>query len=173
MELSESALSGKKVSELKELCKEKNLPVSGTKPELLARLLGNAPPPKKQKTLIPKTKTIKISPLDKEVFKKVIQQGDRQPIVIKRNLHGHFEHPETHLIFSVQKKVIGVQVADSPEPQPLTTKDLENVYKYHFELAEGIVIKDQPGADINNESDQQARLEELYAQTTNTESQCE
>lgn len=164
MELSEASLNGKKVSELKELCKERNLPVSGTKPELLARLLGTEPPLKKPKTSTTKTKnSSKTTLFDKDIFKKVVQQQtDRQPILIKRNLYGHFEHPETHLIFSTKKTVIGIQVPDNPEPQPLTTKDLENVHKYHFELDENVVVNDESGTDINNETNQQARLEELY-----------
>jgi hypothetical protein len=153
--MSETELSAKKIPELKALCKEQSLPVSGTKAELIARLLGTAPPAKKAKTAKPP----KPKDFEKPVFDKWKTPGEREPILIKRNMFGHFEHPETRLLFSAQKKVIGVQVDANPDPQPLTAKHLELVHKYHFELAESVIVTDPVAVNHNNDV---ARVEELY-----------
>lgn len=159
--MSESeSLSHLKLADLKARCKEQQLPVSGTKAELIARLQGTAPPAKKAKTA---KKATTVTRLDKPVFQSFLSSTEREPIVIKRNVYGHFEHVETHLIFSNLKKVIGIQVEDNPEPQPLTTKDLESVYKYHFELDAGVVVRDPVNtAGIGDTESSQARLEALY-----------
>lgn len=164
--MSETELSLLKLPELKARCKEKQLPVSGTKAELIARLLGTAPPTKKAKTASTRTKSAPTTRLDKPVFQSFLASSERDPIVIKRNAYGHFEHLDTHLVFSVQKKVIGVQVDGNPEPQPLTTRDLEFVYKYHFELDPGTVVHDPLNTGVQDGASTQARLEELYAEVS-------
>jgi len=157
--LTESALAQLKLTDLKAQCKEKQLPVSGTKAELIARLLGTAPPPKKPRVAKPTTSASVVP--DKPVFQTLMQSSARDPIVIKRNAYGHFEHLETHLVFSPQKKVIGRQVDNHPEIQPLSTTDLESVYKYHFELAEGVTVQDQPSLTADTIDRSEERLEEL------------
>lgn len=158
-EPSESSLNRLKLVDLKAQCKEKNLPVSGTKAELIARLLGTAPPPKKARVTKPATSVPALP--DKPVFQTLMQSSARDPIVIKRNAYGHFEHLDTHLVFSHQKKVIGRQVANQPEVQPLSTTDLELVYKYHFELADGVTVHDQASLTADTIDRSEERLEEL------------
>lgn len=158
--LTESALTQLKLADLKAQCKERQLPVSGTKAELIARLLGTAPPAKKPRVTKSATASKPALP-DKPVFQTLMQSSARDPIVIKRNAYGHFEHLETRLVFSPQKKVIGRQEDNQPDIQPLTTKDLEHVYKYHFELAEGVTVQDQPSLTADTIDRSEERLEEL------------
>lgn len=153
-----SNLNALKVVDLKNLCKERNLPVSGTKAELIARLNGE---PKPVKTT-PKSK-VKPVPLEKPVVKII----ERTPIVIKRNIHGNFEHVDSHLVFNASKKVIGVQ-SEVGTVKPLSAQDLENVYRYHFELDSSINIQDQnTDASLDDEEAKEARVNELIDSTFN------
>jgi hypothetical protein len=161
-----------KLTELKTLCKEKGLPVSGTKAELVARLTGEpiakstatttntTGKPVSKSTTKPKTKPV--STLQKPVFQQFL---DQKPMVIKRNVHGNFEHPETHLVFSQNKKIIGVQ-NPSGTIDPLTVDDIQNVYKYHFELEEGVRVQDKSTNPIaKDESLKEKRVQELLKLT--------
>lgn len=153
-----------KVTELKTLCKEKGLPVSGTKTELIERLSGEATPAKSaRKPPVKPAKNVKpTSTLQKPVFQKFL---DQKPMVIKRNIHGNFEHLETRLVFSSHKKIIGVQ-NPSGEIDPLTVDDLQNVYKYHFELEDGVRVKDKNTNPIaKDESLKEKRVDELLELT--------
>lgn len=150
-----------KVADLKTLCKDKGLPVSGTKTELIHRLtggVGNVDSKPKTKS---KPKTIP-APLQRPVFQKFL---DKKPIVIKRNVHGNFEHPESNLVFSQNKKIIGVQ-NPSGQIDPLTIQDLQNVYKYHFEVEDGIKVQDTGSNQvIRDDSLKEKRVQELIEMT--------
>jgi hypothetical protein len=157
--MSENSFDKLKLAELKVLCKEKGLAVSGTKAELIQRLSGD--------TSAPTTRVRKSAPkptptLQRPVFQKFL---DKKPTVIKRNIHGNFEHPETRLVFSINKKIFGIQNS-SGEIDPLTVQDLQNVYKYHFELEDGVQIQDQ-GSNIiaKDDSLKQQRIDELIEMT--------
>jgi hypothetical protein len=154
-------LSKLKLPELKALCKERKLPVSGTKAELIGRLTGNP------QTKPPKAKAKSQAPfLEKPVFQELLKNANRNPIVIKRNIHGNFEHSDTHLVFNVEKKVIGVQSPDGTL-LPLSIQDLEQVYKYHFDLDPKTKVQDQTTDRIlEDDSLKQARVEELIQLTT-------
>lgn len=157
--MSEQDLTKLKVADLKNMCKEKGLPVSGTKNELIERLSGNTKPTPKP---TPKPKSKPTNNLQKPVFNQFL---DRKPIIIKRNVHGNFEHPETRLVFSQDKKIIGVQ---HPEGRidPITIQDLENVYRYHFEIAEGICVQEVSSSIIaEDESLKQKRIDQLIDMT--------
>jgi hypothetical protein len=155
-------LSALKLADLKSRCKTKGLAVSGTKAELIARLQGEAPPAKRAKT----TASKKPSPtafLQKPVFQTYLT---RDPIVIKRNAHGHFVHPSTGLVFSeTTKKVVGVCREGSGEVLPLTVADLEHVHQYHFELDEHTQVRDQAAnAALEDEAAQEQRIEALLTE---------
>jgi|688.fasta_scaffold163963_2 hypothetical protein len=155
-----SDLSKLKLADLKALCKEKALPVSGTKAELIQRLSGDEKVDSKPKAKA-KPKPVP-APLQRPVFQQFL---DKKPIIIKRNIHGNFEHPETHLVFSTNKKIIGVQ---NPLGQidPLTIQDLQNVYKYHFEVEDGIKVQDTGSNQvIKDESLKEKRVQELINMT--------
>lgn len=167
-------LSKLKKPELVSICKEKKLPISGTKSELIDRILNGPKDNKKPKPLTGVKENVgskvikKQTPINsKPIYKKIREQfteEKREPIIIKKNIHGNFEHLDTGLIFSINKKVIGVQGSDG-SIRGLSIKDIENVYKYHFELEKNIVVNDE----INNSEqklfssglEQEKRLKEL------------
>jgi hypothetical protein len=185
-------LSKLKKPELVSICKEKKLPISGTKNELIDRILNGPKDNKKPKPFKsdkelkehkepkePKehkeplgskiSKVIKKqTPINsKPIYKKIREQfteEKREPIIIKKNIHGNFEHLDTGLIFSINKKVIGVQGSDG-SIKNLSIKDIENVYKYHFELEKNIVVNDEINNSeqelFSNELEQEKRLKEL------------
>lgn len=180
---SEQDYSKLKVPELKSLCKDKKLPVSGTKQELINRLLGIQSSSGSSNTgnANSSTDTVKKAPpkkkiqlktnLEKPVFKNIIN-SEKIPILIKRNIHGNFEHSETHLVFSEQKKVIGVQ-EQTGEIKRLSVQDLEYVYKYHFELCESAKIQDSVSDNIlKDDSEKEKRIQDLISMT-NGESKLE
>ena len=157
-----------KKNDLVDICKNKKLPVSGNKTDLINRILGPDPNSTSSTTNKPKTskqttkqlKTIQ----EKPIFKKIQEQfteEKKEPILIKRNKYGNFEHIETKLIFSITKKVIGVQ-GDDGEMKNLSIRDVENVYKYHFELDPSVIINDNMASlGITDEKDEDKRIEEL------------
>jgi hypothetical protein len=162
--MSEPELSKLKLAELKALCKEKSLPVSGTKSDLIQRLSGGTIESKPKSK--PKSKHTPAL-LQRPVFQQFL---DKKPIIIKRNIHGNFEHPETHLVFSQNKKIIGVQNS-SGHIDPLSIQDLQNVYKYHFEVEDGIKVQDIGSNQvIRDDSLKEKRVQELIDMTIESES---
>jgi hypothetical protein len=156
---SQPDLNKLKLTDLKAMCKEKGLAVSGTKAELIQRLSGETPAPS---TRVRKATPKPAPTLQRPVFQKFL---DKNPTVIKRNIHGNFEHPETRLVFSINKKIIGIQ-NPSGEVEALTVQDLQNVYKYHFELEDGVKIRDE-GSNlmVKDDSVKYERVDELIKMT--------
>lgn len=131
------------VADLKAICKQRNLKLSGTKKELISRLMGKEEPsPKKQAIEVkPKaeTKTQKIEKeqakvLETPVIKKLIASIPQ--VLITRNSFGRYEHAETGLIFdSASRVVIGKQLPDGTVDH-LTEDDIDmcNAFKFKYEL---------------------------------------
>lgn len=170
------SLSKLKKPELVSICKERKLPVSGTKTELIDRILDKSKTESKSETKSTKKQPITVKPIQsKPIFKKIIEQfteEKKEPIIIKKNIHGHFEHLDTGLVFSLSKKVIGIQKSDGTIDN-LSLKDIENVYKYHFELEKNIVVNDEINDSnqmlLSDELHQEKRLQELEEFTRNSE----
>ena len=107
-------LSKLKKPELVSICKEKKLPISGTKSELIDRILNGPKDNKKPKepkeplgskeSLVSKSSKVikKQTPINsKPIYKKIREQfteEKREPIIIKKNIHGNFEHLVTALM---------------------------------------------------------------------------
>ena len=131
------------VADLKAICKQRNLKLSGTKKELISRLMGKEEPsPKKQVSEVkPKaeTKTQKIEKeqakvLETPIIKKLIASIPQ--VLITRNSFGRYEHAETGLIFdSASRVVIGKQLPDGTVDH-LTEEDIDmcNAFKFKYEL---------------------------------------
>lgn len=86
-------LNAKKKDELVRICKERGLPISGTKAILISRILGEAKP--KQSPVVPKCY-------------KVISE---KYIHATLNEHGNYEDPISHLVFEKDTgNVLGKQV---------------------------------------------------------------
>lgn len=150
-------LSKLKLAELKSLCKERNLPVSGTKSELVQRLTGisaqNGP---NASSTSKKHPSIQTNP---QVLKSL--EHKRNPMVIKRNIWGNFEHTDTKLVFSYEKKVIGKQ-GEGGEISELSFQDLENVEKYHFDLDPSTKVMENRLDNVLKDSvKEQERIDEL------------
>lgn len=101
--------------ELIEMCKSKNLKVSGTKSDLVARILAVE---------------TKATPATTTIVKKLV---DKLPVFqIKKNSHGNYEHKDTGFIFdSKTQKVYGKQNEDGSISE-LTLEDIENCKKFKF-----------------------------------------
>ena len=118
------------VADLKLLCKERNLPVSGTKVDLITRLqlfetsgsVPSTPTSTRKKAAAPKIPEILTN-----------LQAQRPTLEIKKTPDGFFEHEETHLIFDDEKSqtVIGVRI-ESGEIVELTDDDIEKCKQYGF-----------------------------------------
>lgn len=131
--------SKKSLSELKALCKEKKLKVSGTKKELVERLtkFGNIPP--LESVTETKTRKKRTPPMKRPVILQGLEEHVEK-IHIRRNTYGYYEHPETGFIFDEKThQVIGKQreVFDpsqtSDSIEPLTAEDIEKCKELRFE----------------------------------------
>lgn len=125
------------VAELKLLCKERSLKLSGKKDELVARLLetldnGTITTEKNEKPQKSKAKNEKV------VIQKI--EKEQTPTAIRRNKFNNYEHPPTRLVFrSETKKAYGKQ-SDDGEIISLTDDDIElcKQYKFEYELPENL-----------------------------------
>ena len=116
--------------ELVAMCKMKGLKCSGTKNELISRLVSKPVAQKSQK----KKKEV-ITPL---VIKKI--NASIPAIQIKKNKFGNYEHSDTELIFDKHsKKVIGKQHSDGQLIE-LSHSDIDlcNKYKFSYNLPENL-----------------------------------
>lgn len=143
-------LSKLKLTDLKLICKEQKLPVSGTKQDLINKILGTTTDTKK--IIKSKKEIVNTSQILKNLEIK------RNPIIIKKNKWGNFEHLDTNLIFSNEKKVIGKQSEDG-NITALSASDLDNVHKYYFEL--DAKIKENKVEIVTDSEQENLRIEEL------------
>ena len=119
-------------TDLKELCKGRGLPVSGTKAQLISRLLGgstSAPsdesPPVRRKVKKASKKQVAA------VIGKIME--DTEHVHIRRNMFGNYEHVGTRLVFDeVTKKVIGKQT-DNGKVLTLVPEDIDICKELQFE----------------------------------------
>lgn len=116
--------TNKKTDELKELCRSKGLPVSGSKKVLIERLMN--PPAVKTKS---KTRTKKKQQKISDILQKVVQ--NTEVLNIRRNLFNNFEHAETSFVFNEDKMVVGKQ-DNSGSILPLTEEDINTCIEYNF-----------------------------------------
>jgi hypothetical protein len=130
--------------ELVALCKSRKQKCTGTKQELMQRLLGgeenssekkkaepqeNKPAPAKKSS--PKQPTSRASS-SLSVVKKLT--SDIPVLAIRRNAHDNLEHPETGLVFDRQTHiVIGKQQADGTIAE-LTDADIESCKRFKFKF---------------------------------------
>lgn len=128
-ESKKSEYDKKTVAELKQLCKERGLKMTGTKANLIERL--------SQPTI---ETMIKKKPTHKKmanVLQKIIHNA--HTLNIRRNVFGNYEHADTGFIFDeLTHTVIGKQnesidpMTNSPTIEPLTEKDIELCKEYNF-----------------------------------------
>ena len=133
----EADLKKCRVSDLKNICREKGLSVGGTKDILISRIVENENSGSKSpKSLTPEV--IKTHSDNPPVHTKISSKLSQ--IVIKRNQFGNYEHVESRLIFNNKtQKVVGKQNPDGTiEELNPETLDLCNKYGFQFDLPDNI-----------------------------------
>ncbi len=107
--------------ELIEMCKSKKLKVSGSKNDLINRIILNETQNKQQQV-----KTLE----QQTVIKKLVEKIPK--LEIKKNAFGNYEHKETSFIFdSKTQKVYGKQNQDGNIDE-LSSEDIDLCNKYKF-----------------------------------------
>lgn len=117
-------------AELVAMCKKKGKKCSGTKTELISRLVSKSNEKKKKK----KKKELKTPPVIKKINASI------PAIQIRKNKFGNYEHVDTGLIFNKHtKKVIGKQHSDGQIIELSHSEiDLCNKYKFSYNLPENL-----------------------------------
>jgi hypothetical protein len=118
-----------KKPELVDICKAAGYAHVGSKPELITNILNKVEAVVKQ-TKLKQTK-IKQEPLKTDILHRL--KAKVPPIVIRRNVHGNYEHPDTGFIFNQKThEVIGKQL-DSGDISAISKTDLEECKKFNFQ----------------------------------------
>jgi len=147
----EKKLLTKKKNELVEICKSKNLYITGTKKNLVDRILGREKPKNTKKK-----KNVKSNPT---IIDHLVSKLEK--IEITKNEHGNYHHSNTNLVFDKEtQKVVGKQL-NNGEIQPIDAEmiDLCNKYKFSFVLPEN--LKNQNTIDEPEEkASEEEELEE-------------
>lgn len=138
--------------ELSDLCKAKNLPISGTKADLIRRIVGN-------ETNKIKSSTSKNNTKQPEIIKKLVEKIPT--IQIRRNNFGNFEHAETGFIFNNNTKRAYGKQNDDGSVSELTEQDIDLCHKYKFvyDIPENLDKKDDDDDD-DEELDDEEVIEE-------------
>jgi hypothetical protein len=140
--------------ELSDICKSKNLPVSGTKADLIKRIVGVENNRKSDNKL--KNNNTK----QPEVIKKLIEKIPT--IQIRRNVFGNLVHSETLLVFNNSTKRAYGKQNDDGSVSDLTPDDIDLCHKYKFayDIPENLDKKDVLEDDDDDELDDEEVVEE-------------
>jgi len=122
---SDSELNNLTKTELIQICKGKNIKVSGSKTELIERILNTEG--KIEENQAPKSKQLVQQPI---IIKKLVEKIPK--LEISKNNFGNFEHKESGLVFDNKtQKVYGRQNSDGTISD-LTHEDINICNKYKF-----------------------------------------
>lgn len=139
-------------SELTEMCKSKGLKVSGSKNDLVSRII-DAENNKKNSSfsLTTSTQAAKSKDSNTPVLKKLVE---KIPVIeIKKNKFGNFEHSDTSLLYDNKSdKIYGKQNSDGTIAK-LTKDDIDlcNKYKFSYVIPE----------NLDNDDDAEVEYEEI------------
>ena len=147
--------------QIQEICRDRGLKCSGTKPELIDVLNSGG-----SSSGVSKTKNTSVSKTETKtpVAKKLTSNIEN--IVIRRNEFNNFVHPETSLVFDKKKeKVIGKQNNDGSiddlEPQDI---NICNQYMFGYILPENLdnknTLDDEKVEELEEEIDSDIEVEE-------------
>ena len=153
--ISDSDLAKSTNAELKAICKSKGLKTTGKKSDLLDRILGKDVSTK-DKSIKKSSKKIEKTPL---VQKKI--QSNLTTIQLRRNKFGNYEHPDTKLVFSKDRIVIGKQDS-SGVVMDLVSNDIDicNQYKFKYHLPENLDSKDSNQVKVAEIDDDDSELDD-------------
>jgi len=128
--------------ELSEMCKSKKLPISGTKTDLIKRILETSSETKLKSAVDGSKNKSSIKNTQPDIIKKLI---DKIPVIqIKRNSHGNYEHADTNFVLNnTTKKIYGKQNGDGSIAE-LTKEDIDlcHKYKFDYDIPENLDKKD-------------------------------
>ena len=136
-------------AELIALCKSKGHKCTGTKENLIDRLLG------KENTSVSKKPEKNIETKEKAVVKKVERTSGNTDVIkkltadipvipIRRNVHGNLEHPETSLVFDRKTETVVGKQEDDGTISELTDEDIESCkrFKFKYKIPDNLDKKD-------------------------------
>ena len=122
-------------AELTALCKQKGCKCSGTKTDLISRLLGKEDDKKPEDNKKPKTTSKKITPREiSPIEKKLV--ANIPNILVKRNKYNNYEHPETGLVFDNETKTVIGKQNKNGSVDDLSEDDIDqcNAFKFKFQI---------------------------------------
>jgi len=111
-------------TQLIEMCKTKNLKVSGNKTELIARILEVE---SKTQPVAPAPVGI---PQQPQIIKKLVEKIPK--LEIKRNAAGYFVHAETSFVFDTKTQKVYGKLIGEDKIEELTAEDIDICNKYKF-----------------------------------------
>jgi hypothetical protein len=168
-EFNADTMSKSTVAELKAICKQRGLKVSGTKSDIISRLMGKpeaedtkpktkAKPEPKPKTVAKKVEVAQAKVLETPVVKKFVATIDQ--VLITRNKFNRYEHAETGLVFNESRTVIGKQLPDGTLDH-LTDDDIDNcnAFKFPYELPVNLDHKAKLNDVVVKELDEDEELD--------------
>jgi len=136
-------------TDLASLCKERNLPVSGTKQKLIERLLAGGAEVK-EKVVVKAVKSA-VPPAIKKLVDSI------PSVVVKRNSFGNFIHEATGLVMrSASQLVYGKQRPDG-SVAPLGADDIDLCHKFKFKYELPITENLDRGNDAKIATDKEMK----------------
>jgi hypothetical protein len=152
-------------AELTALCKQKGCKCSGTKTDLISRLLGkedtkNPEDNKKPKTTSKKITPREISPIEKKLVANIPN------ILVKRNKYNNYEHPETGLVFDNETKTVIGKQNKNGSVDDLSEDDIDqcNAFKFKFQIPTNLDSKsklvDVKIEELDEDEDDELEVEE-------------
>lgn len=139
--ISKESLSKLTNTVLVDMCKSRKLKYSGTKAQLIERLL-EPPKDEAEREVVSSvfSKKSKVPFVKQSIIEKMRNVSRNIPLT--RNKHGNYEHEETRLVFDKStQQVIGKQ-GDDGNIYPLSLDDAEMCHKYKFSynLPENLLV---------------------------------
>lgn len=162
-------------AELIEICKSKALKVSGSKQDLVGRILGVEVVKTTKSSTSPVTsKSTKVSK-DKEppVIKKLIEK--KPTIIIKRNKFDNYEHKETGFLFTNDDKTQKVYGKQNPDGtvSDLTPEDINICNKFKFDIFIPENLDKKPNAKDDADEIEEEDIEEIEEEIEDPEEEIE
>jgi hypothetical protein len=114
-------------TQLIEMCKTKNLKVSGTKTELITRILESESISVVQRTTAPAVVRPQQSPT---IIKKLVDKIPK--LEIKRNSDGYYVHEETSFVFDTKTQKVYGKLDKNNKIEELSADDIDICNKYKF-----------------------------------------
>lgn len=111
-------------SQLIEMCKSKNLKVSGNKTELITRILEFESKPQSV------VSTSVGVPQQPQIIKKLVEKIPK--LEIKRNAAGYFVHAETSFVFDTKTQKVYGKLVGEDKIDELSAEDIDICNKYKF-----------------------------------------